>query len=119
MSKLQDLLANYDDADARCRKYGTPLQAAVSAGNEDMVRLLLEYGANPSSRGGKYGTPLIAATIGKRMSIIKTLLKHRADVFASHPQYVNALYQAVGSSDWGLTQMLLEAGAWLSKDYGE
>lgn len=118
-SRLQDLLDDYDDVDARCRKYGTPLQAAVAVGNDDMVQLLLERHANPSAEGGKYGTPLIAATMGKRKSIVRLLLKYRANIFASHPQYVNALYQAVGSSDSALTEMILEAGGWLSKDYGE
>jgi len=119
LPKLKDLLDDYENVDARCRKYGTPLQAAVATGNDKIVRLLLEHGANPSSKGGKYGSPLIAATVGKRRAITRILLKHRADVFASHPQYVNALYQAVGSTDYALTEMLLEGGAWLSKDYGE
>lgn len=118
-SKLKHLLGNDNDPNARCRKFGTPLQAAVATDNEDMVRLLLQYGANPSAKGGKYGTPLIAATIGSRKSITRLLLKQRADVFASNTQYVNALYQAVGHGDWAIAQMLLEAGAWLSRDYSE
>jgi hypothetical protein len=119
MPKLKNLIDDYRNVDARCRKYGTPLQAAVSTGNDEFVRLLLAHGANPSSKGGKYGSPLIAATVGKRRAITRILLKHRADIFTSHPQYVNALYQAVGSTDYALTEMLLEGGAWLSKDYGE
>jgi hypothetical protein len=117
--KLQELLEHYENVDARCRKYGTPLQAAIAQGKEDMTRLLLDYGANPNQCGGKYGTPLIAATIGSRKSITRLLLKKRANVFATDKQHVNALYQAVGHGDWAITEMLLEAGAWLSHDYGE
>jgi hypothetical protein len=119
LPKLKDLLDDYENVDARCRKYGTPLQAAVATGSLEMVELLLEHGANPSSRGGKYGSPLIAATVGKRRTIARTLLEHRADIFAGHPQYVNALYQAVGATDYALAEMLLEGGAWLSQDFRE
>jgi hypothetical protein len=119
ITKLQELLKSYRDVDGSCRKFGTPLQAAISKGDEDMVRLLLSYGANPNKVGGKYGTPLIAAAIGGRKSITRLLLKQRADVFGSDKTHVNALYQAVGHGDWAITEMLLEAGAWLSQDYGE
>lgn len=117
--KLQELLDQSDNVDAQCRKYGTPLQAAVVKGYEDMARLLLNYGANPSKGGGRYATPLIAAAVGSRKSITRLLIKKRADVFATDKQNVNALYQAVGRSDWAITEMLLEAGAWLIQDYGE
>ena len=116
---LHKLLDNFDDADARCRIYGTPLQAAISKGSHEIAQLLLDYGADPSKSGGKYGTPLIAATIGSRKSITRMLLKHRADVFGTDKKHVSALYQAVGHGDYAITEMLLEAGAWLSQDYGE
>jgi hypothetical protein len=119
MTKLQALLESYSDVDGICRRFGTPLQAVISKGDEDIVRLLLSYRADPSKVGGKYGTPLIAAAIGGRKSITRLLLKQRADVFGSDKMHVNALYQAVGHGDWAVTEMLLEAGAWLSEDYGE
>jgi hypothetical protein len=119
LTEFKDLLDDYENMDARCRKYGTPLQAAVAMGSLEMVELLLEHGANLSSRGGKYGSPLIAAIVGKRRTIARTLLEHRADIFADHPQYVNALYQAVGATDYALAEMLLEGGAWLSQDFRE
>lgn len=118
-AKLTLLLKDGNNPDGRCKLFGTPLQAAVATNQEEMVRLLLSYDANPSLKGGKYGTPLIAATVGSRQKIIKILLKHRADVFASNPQYVNALYQAVGKGDIAIATMLLEAGAWMGREYGE
>ncbi|KAH7069363.1 hypothetical protein FB567DRAFT_246343 [Paraphoma chrysanthemicola] len=119
IAELHNLLDNFDDVDARCRNYGTPLQAAISKGSHEMTQLLLDYGADPSKSGGKYGTPLIAATMGSRKSITRILLKHRADVFGTDKKHVSALYQAVGHGDYAITEMLLEAGAWLSQDYGE
>ncbi|KAJ8110231.1 hypothetical protein OPT61_g6867 [Boeremia exigua] len=119
LPRLKELLYDRADIDGHCRKYGTPLQAAVVRGNEEMVQFLLEYGANPSKSGGRYGTPLIAATIGSKKAITRILLRNRADVFATDKQHVNALYQAVGHGDWAVAEMLLEAGAWLIEDYGE
>ncbi|KAF2107449.1 ankyrin repeat-containing domain protein, partial [Lophiotrema nucula] len=105
------MLQHGDDPDARCRKYGTPLQAAVATNKQDMAYLLLQYGANPNLQGGKYGTPLLAATMGSRRGIVELLLKRHANVFASDRQHVNALYQAVGHGDWDIAGLLLEAGA--------
>ncbi|KAF8849796.1 hypothetical protein BDZ45DRAFT_557058, partial [Acephala macrosclerotiorum] len=65
--------------------------AASSLGNKDMVRLLLDYGANVNSVGGRYQTPLIAATMASRKSITEQLLKAKADVLADGGVYVNAL----------------------------
>ncbi|KAK3337780.1 ankyrin repeat-containing domain protein [Cercophora scortea] len=120
---LRSRLEDGWDANAACKRYGTPLQAAVIAGNEDMVRLLIDYGAKVkhlhADEGGQYGTPLIAAAHACRRSITKVLLHHGADVFASHPVHVNALYQAVGHSDYAITEMLLDHAAWLVANWRE
>ncbi len=42
-----------------------------------------------------------------------------ADVLEDGGVYVNALYQAVGHSDWAIAEMLLERGAWLTENYRE
>ncbi len=44
IADLEALLHNGFDANAGCRVYGHPLSAAVTVGNEDMVRLLLNHG---------------------------------------------------------------------------
>lgn len=119
LRRLEELLDDEADADAYCEEYATPLQAAVIKGNEDVVRLLMQYGADPSRGGGRYGTPLIATTMGSRKAIMRLLLEKHADVFPTDDQHVNALYQADGHGDWVIAAVLLEAGAWLSTEYGE
>ena len=50
--------------------HSTPLHQAVSAGHEEMVRLLVERGASTSQRHKIYqGTPLGWAVFGRRTKI--------------------------------------------------
>jgi hypothetical protein len=46
---LQDLLEYHEKEDAPCRKYITPLQAAIPQNKEEMTWLLLDYDADLSS----------------------------------------------------------------------
>jgi len=110
---------NHFSPDSPCRVYGLPLQAAIIAGRDDMVRLLISQNAKLDAPGGDYGTPLVAAAIYGRIAITKTLLHHGADVLASDPVHVNALYQAVSHANYALTEMLLEHSAWLSQNWRE
>ncbi|KAM7215143.1 hypothetical protein V8F06_009461 [Rhypophila decipiens] len=105
--------------DSPCRRYGLPLHAAVVAGRDDMVRLLISQKANLDASSGLYGTPLIAAAIHGRIIITKTLLHQGVNVLASHRVHINALYQAVSHVKYALTEMLLEHGARLSTNWGE
>ncbi|KAK8096024.1 kinase-like protein [Apiospora kogelbergensis] len=108
------------DPDAPCKVYGTPLQAAVVTGREDMARLLVEHNsADVNARGGQYGTALVAAAYASRKGTTRLLLERGADVFATDPVHVNALYQAVGHADYAIAEMLLEHGAWLVEDWAE
>ncbi|KAM5341588.1 hypothetical protein ACJ41O_014619 [Fusarium nematophilum] len=117
--ELKRLLDSDWYANSPCRVYGSPLQASVAVGNEDMAQLLLDYGADVNAQGGRYGAPIIAAAFGARRSITRMLLHNGANVFATHPLHANALYQAVGHSDYAIAEMLLEHAAWLTDDWGE
>jgi ankyrin repeat protein len=62
-------------------KNGTPLLAAVTGGDRDMVRLLLEAGADPNSGLGVDGasTALLAASSRGHSGVVKLLLRAGAD----------------------------------------
>lgn len=121
IQELAILLRNGFDANATCRIYGSPLNAAIVKGREDMVRLLILNGAQVSgvSEGGQYGTPLIAAAYSGRKSISKVLIQCGADVYEGDGVHVNALYQAVAHGDYALAEMLLDHGAWLCREWRE
>lgn len=121
IQELAVLLRNGFDANATCRIYGSPLNAAIVKGREDMVRLLIDNGAQVSgvSEGGQYGTPLIAAAYSGRKSISKLLIQCGADIYEGDGVHVNALYQAVAHGDYALAEMLLDHGAWLCREWRE
>ncbi|MDX2042848.1 MAG: ankyrin repeat domain-containing protein [Acidobacteriota bacterium] len=57
----------------------TPLSLAANSGNVDMLKLLLDNGAN-IDRGGSTATPLYFAAAGGHEDAVKYLLKHGAKV---------------------------------------
>ncbi|KAM0251267.1 hypothetical protein ACHAQJ_008258 [Trichoderma viride] len=59
---------------------GTALQAACSAGNMNLVRLLLDRGAKLDLESDRYGTALQTACQWGHAEIIRLLLDHGADV---------------------------------------
>lgn len=57
----------------------TALDSAAAKGDLEMVKLLLESGANPNAQGPMKMTPLTAAVRAKRLDIVELLLDHGAD----------------------------------------
>ena len=47
---------------AQGRLYGDPLQAASYRGDDQVVQMLLDRGANVNAQGGEYGNALQAAS---------------------------------------------------------
>lgn len=72
---------------------GSPLVGAILGGHEDMVRLLLENGANPNLPGNPNSksyigddTPIFTAASAGRVKCLQILLDHGADE-GEHTQY--------------------------------
>jgi ankyrin repeat protein len=91
--------------------YGSSLQAASVKGDESIVRILLDYGADVNTIGGYYGSSLQAASAEGDESIVRILLDHGADVNALGGKHGNALNAALWAEHEGTVLMLLEAGA--------
>jgi ankyrin repeat protein len=75
-----------------CTLNSTPLSAAATSGDAQLVRLLLEYGADPNGPVAGYTSdflvdwgeyfyksPLVVATEHNNLEIVQLLLKHGAD----------------------------------------
>jgi len=65
---------------AKSGRYGSPLHAASYKGHIDVVRVLLDHGANVNMTDKKNKTPLNLAFSGGHLEIMRMLLEHGADV---------------------------------------
>jgi ankyrin repeat protein len=70
------------NARGRCQGgyYGNALHAAVYNGNQDIVRLLVERGADVNAQGGKYGNAARAAQSCGHSNIVDYLVGKGADL---------------------------------------
>lgn len=109
--------------------YGNPLQAASAGGYGrvlgpeeivghkqtgayyQVVKLLLENGADVNAVGGHYATALQAASAGGHEKIIGLLLDAGAEVNVQGGHYGNALQGALYKGKKEIIKLLLDAGA--------
>ncbi|NWX47827.1 RN5A ribonuclease, partial [Steatornis caripensis] len=69
-----ELLEKGADVNSKAESGWTPLQSAVQAGSEDLVRLLLAKGACPHARKDNGGTAFTEAAMVGNVNILKLLL---------------------------------------------
>ena len=91
--------------------YGNALQAVSASGNEKIVSMLLDRGADVHAQGGHYGNALQAASYWGHEGIVKLLLERGADVNAQGGYYGNALQVASRNGCEQIVKLLLERGA--------
>jgi ankyrin repeat protein len=92
---------------------GIALCAASSGGHEAVVRLLLEKGANVNN-----GNALCAASSGGHEAVVRLLLNRGADVNAKSGQDGNALYAASSGGHEAVVRLLLNRGADVNAESG-
>ncbi len=107
--QLQELLEKEGDVNANSG--GTALMWASYEGQLDMVRLLLEKGADINFKGNNGGTALMYACVKGDPEIVKLLLENGADVDAKDGSLMTALMWASYEGRPDVLRMLLEKGA--------
>ncbi|KAH9037394.1 hypothetical protein EDB83DRAFT_2318587 [Lactarius deliciosus] len=117
------LLKHGADVDVRGPYYVTPLYVASSTGRVDIMRWLLDHGANVHARCSSDKpdpmalTSLHVAAHNKQLEAVQVLLEHNADVNSRTDQGDTPLHRAVCLLDHlyprvvGIVQRLLEHGA--------
>jgi ankyrin repeat protein len=90
---------------------GTLLRLAVEGGQGDVVKLLLEKGANVNATNVDGGTPLMMAATYGHADIVKLLLPKVTNVNAVDVQKETALYKSVVEKHIDVVRLLLAAGA--------
>ncbi|KAF7546869.1 hypothetical protein G7Z17_g8120 [Cylindrodendrum hubeiense] len=92
--------------------FTNPLTAATSQGYSELVKLLLEAGANPNVSGGSDGsTPLINAAMALPSESLDLLIRHRAVVDQKDPDGDTALIISALVDDHDCVKLLLDRGA--------
>ena len=89
-----DLIDN-DFTQDHC-KFSTPLHEAIILDNIEMVKLLLQQGAEIEVKDQNSYTPLLLASYHNRIEIMEILLNHGANVHAKVTSFSNSLlYTAI------------------------
>jgi ankyrin repeat protein len=89
----------------------TPLAFAAENGKNDVVKLLLEKGANPNVKDDDDITPILTAVWNHHKEIITQLIDAKADIDARNIFGRTSLDLAVLVQDAELVSLLLERGA--------
>ena len=113
LARLGSDFDDYDEVDAADADEGwTALLRAATKGQEAMVRLLVEKGADIEARNPTKGTPLICAAETNYEAIVEFLLKSGANVDAEDQFGWKPLHRVmVNRGGEGVIQMLLTHGA--------
>jgi ankyrin repeat protein len=93
---------------------GAPLKDAAAAGHLEIVRLLLEHGADPNLREegiAPDGHALYAAVANRHFEIAKLLLEHGAFPNPAVESSADALSRAISNGDSPMIELLCSNGA--------
>jgi ankyrin repeat protein len=95
------------------RRAGTPLVLAAGHGNLEVVRLLLERGADPNlpeDGNAPHGRALYSAVYGKHFDVAKLLLEHGANPNQEVESSADAPSIAIMNSDTKMIELLASYG---------
>jgi len=96
----------------------TFLLIAAEEGHDQLIRLLLDRGAEVNAQGGAFGNALQAASRGGHEKVIQVLLDRGAKVNAQGGLYDNALQAASAHGHEQIVQVLLDRGAKINAQGG-
>jgi len=110
----RSLLAAGIDVDACSLQSQTALYRAVKAGHEDLVRLLVKFGANANGNSSKNRPVHAACRKPVRLSVVEYLLTYGADPNSQNDDLIGRslpLHIAASDGECELTKVLLKHGA--------
>lgn len=110
-----------DDTEEENREDTRPLYCASRWGWTDVVKVLLDHGADVNLIGGSMGTALQAAALGGRLEIVQLLLSHGAkdSINQAVGSHGTALSAAASNGQDLVVRELLAAGACVNTPGGQ
>lgn len=103
------------DVNAASTFPSTPLYSAVEKGNLDMVKMLIEAGADIDTKAGPSKiSPLVRSILSKfspNLALVEYLIEKGANVNDVTGNGNSAIYHAAGEEDVGILKALVLAGA--------
>ncbi|KAI9438067.1 hypothetical protein H4582DRAFT_232826 [Lactarius indigo] len=116
---VADLLREHDVImDVRVGDERTSLQAASICGSTDIMRWLLNHGADPNAREDDRRTALHLAALNLHLEAVQVLLEYNADVNSRSEEGQTPLHDTISYDEWppegeriGVVRRLLEHGA--------
>lgn len=122
--QVASLVDRGSDIEAKDPNHKTPLIKATENGHLEVVRVLLQKGANTAAKAGRYiddGTALHVAARAGHVEIIKLLLEFGADIEAKASRGARPLHWAVEDEKVDVVKLLLERNADINarRDYDQ
>ncbi|PGH09227.1 hypothetical protein AJ79_05756 [Helicocarpus griseus UAMH5409] len=117
---IRRLVSKGADVDKTSGLFHTPLLMAITMGREDVIRTLLECGADANRRYDSelsYPSPLVIACHLDSIEIVKVLLEFKADVNSSYEfnkQTFSPMQVALQYKSLDVANLLLDHGAKVS-----
>ncbi|MBK8397606.1 MAG: ankyrin repeat domain-containing protein [Leptospiraceae bacterium] len=105
-------IADKADLEAELQKNITPLELAIKKNKLDIVKLLIEKGANVNPTKAESGyTPLHVAAINNRLEIAKYIIEKGSNINAQTKFGTTPLHHAAEKGSYEVAQLLIEKGA--------
>jgi hypothetical protein len=112
VEEVKGLLATGAEVNVLDKEYNmTPLAQAASQGNLELIRILLNAGADVNGRNREGLTPLMQASTQADVEVVQSLLDAGAKIDLRDDDGQSALHHAADEADAEVLKALLDAGA--------